>query len=132
MQSLLRDLFVVFETPNGTQFFDLFADGPKAFGPRSAMQLCRPEKTRVDKRGTDVMVRVKEVREGAENAMLTVPLEGTLVWESRVAAARVEQKAMLPRQLNLSGSDVLFGFACAIAFTGLLLWAVVKLWLFGQ
>lgn len=78
------------------------------------------------------MVRVKEAREGPENAMPTVPLEGTLVWESRVAASRAAQKAMLPRELNLSGSGVLFGFASAIAFTGLLLWALVKLWLFGQ
>jgi len=78
------------------------------------------------------MVRVKEARDGAENAMLAVPREGTLFWVSRVAAARVGQKAMLPRQLNLSGSDVLFGFASAIAFTGLLLWALLKLWLFGQ
>lgn len=78
------------------------------------------------------MVRVKEAREGPENAMPTVPLEGTLVWESRVAAARIEQKAMFPRELILSGSDVLFGFAFAIVFTGLLLWALFKLWLFGQ
>ena len=78
------------------------------------------------------MVHVKEAREGAENAMLAVPREGTLVCESRVAAARVEQKAMLPRELSLSGSGVLFGFASAIAFTGLLLWALLKLWLFGQ
>jgi len=92
----------------------------------------RTRKNAVDKRGSDVMVRVKEAREGAENAMLTVPREGTLFWESRVAAARVEQKAMFPRELNLSGSGVLFGFASAIAFTGLLLWALLKLWLFGQ
>ena len=78
------------------------------------------------------MVSVKQAREGAENAMLIVPREGTLVCESRVAAARVAQKAMLPRELNLSASDVLFGFASAIAFTGLLLWALLKLWLFGQ
>jgi hypothetical protein len=78
------------------------------------------------------MVRVKEAREGAENAMLAVSREGTLVWNSRVAAARVEQKAMLRRELDLSGSDVLFGFASAIAFTGLLLWALLKLWLFDQ
>ena len=78
------------------------------------------------------MVRGKEAREGAENAMLTVPREGNLVWDSRVAATRVGQKAMLPRELNLSCSDVLFGFASAIAFTGLLLWALLKLWLFGQ
>jgi hypothetical protein len=78
------------------------------------------------------MVRVKEAREGAENSMLTVTREGTLVCESRVTAARVEQKAMLPRELNLSGSGVLFGFASAITFTGLLLWALLKLWLFEQ
>ena len=78
------------------------------------------------------MVRLKEAPEGPENAILTVPRESTLVWESRVAAARIEQKAMLPRELNLSGSDVLFGFSSAIAFTGLLLWALLKLWLFGQ
>lgn len=78
------------------------------------------------------MVRVKEARDGAENAMLAVPREGTLVWESRVAAARVEQKTMLPRELSLSGSDVLFGFVSAIVFTGLFLWALLKLWLFGQ
>ena len=76
------------------------------------------------------MVGVKEAREGAENAMLTVPREGTLVWDSRVAAARVEQKAMLRRELNLSGSDVLFGFVSAIAITGLLFWALLRLWLF--
>ena len=78
------------------------------------------------------MVGVKEAPEGPENAMLTVLREDTLLRESRVAVARVEQKAMLPRQLNLSGSDVLFGFASATAFTGLLLWALLKLWLFGQ
>ena len=78
------------------------------------------------------MVRFKEALECAENTMLTVPRESTLVSESRVAAARVAQKAMLPRELNLSGSDVLFGFASAIAFTGLLLWALLKLWLSGR
>ena len=76
------------------------------------------------------MVRVNEVRQQADSAMLAVPREGTPAWEWRAVAARVEQEANLPRELNLSGSDVLFGFASAIAITGLVFWALLRLWLF--
>jgi len=36
-----------------------------------------------------------------------------------------------PREINLSGSRVLAALATAVASTGLLVWAVVRLWLFG-
>ena len=76
------------------------------------------------------MVRVNEVQEQADSAMLAVPREGTPAWESRAAEARVAQETNLTRELNLSGSDVLFGFASTIAITGLLFWALLRLWLF--
>jgi len=78
------------------------------------------------------MVRFNEDREHADNAMLAVPRERTPACESRAAAARVGEETILPGQLNLSGSDVLFGFASAIAFTGLLLWILLRLWLFEE
>jgi hypothetical protein len=42
----------------------------------------------------------------------------------------MEQEVALPHELSLSGSDILLGLASALAFAGLSLWTLLKLWLF--
>ncbi len=79
------------------------------------------------------MIAPSEVREGA--GQIRFPLatwEGKKV-QPKPAAARLDQDAAVARfEINLSGSQLLAGFATALCFMGVLLWAVLKLWLFEQ
>ena len=74
------------------------------------------------------MIVPSEVREGA--GQIEFPLatwEGTKV-QPKPAATRPDQYAQF--EINLSGSHLLAGFATPLCFVGVLLWAVLKLWLF--
>ena len=79
------------------------------------------------------MIAPSEVREGAgQIGFPLATLEGTKV-QPKPAAARLDQDAAVARfEINLSGSQLLAGFATALCFMGVLLWAVLKLWLFEQ
>ena len=48
----------------------------------------------------------------------------------KIVTSHLEQGPALPAEINLSGSEILVGFASAICLTGLVLWALLKLWLF--
>jgi len=73
------------------------------------------------------MVRVNDVREGVDE---TNSPTARRVCDPNAVAARTEQESTLTHELSLSGSDILLGLASALAFTGLLLWTLLKLWLF--
>ena len=73
------------------------------------------------------MVRVNDVREGVDETNSPVARR---VCDPHALAARTGQESSLTHELSLSGSDILSGFASALAFTGLLLWTLLKLWLF--
>jgi hypothetical protein len=77
------------------------------------------------------MIAPSEVREGADQ--IGFPLaayEGTKV-QLKPAATRPDQDAAVARfEINLSGSQLLPGFATALCFVGVLLWAFLQLWLF--
>ena len=77
------------------------------------------------------MIAPSEAREGA--GQIEFPLatwEGTKV-QPKPAATRPDQYAAVAQfEINLSGSHFLAGFATALCFVGVLLWAVLKLWLF--
>jgi len=79
------------------------------------------------------MIAPSEVREGA--GQIGFPLatwEGKKV-QPKPAAARLDQDAAVARfEINLSGSRLLAGSATALCFVGVLLWAVLKLWLFSN
>jgi len=73
------------------------------------------------------MVRVNDVREGVDETNSPVARR---VCDPNAVAARTEQESTLTHELSLTGSDILLGLASALAFTGLLLWTLLKLWLF--
>jgi hypothetical protein len=51
--------------------------------------------------------------------------------QPKPAATRPDQYAAVAQfEINLSGSHFLAGFATALCFVGVLLWAVLTLWLF--
>lgn len=79
------------------------------------------------------MIAPSEIREGA--GQIGFPLA---TWEStkaqpKPAATRPDQDAAVARfEISLSGSQLLAGFATVLCFVSVLLWAVLKLWLFEQ
>jgi hypothetical protein len=78
------------------------------------------------------MARATEVRENLGEIKCAVAREGTTARRPQLVPARKGRKTALLHELNFSGSDLLLGFAAAVAFTGLVLWALLKLWLSGQ
>jgi len=68
------------------------------------------------------------VRKGAEEEGFSLARKNTKIGP-KVVTCHLEGTA-LPPAINLSGSELLVGFASAICLTGLVLWALLKLWLF--
>jgi hypothetical protein len=62
------------------------------------------------------------VPEGARLQPIAIPAE-----ESLAATAR----PVRPYEINVSGLQVLLAFLSGLGSIGLLVWAVIKLWLFG-
>jgi len=77
------------------------------------------------------MVPVNEAIEGAEEIEFAAGCEATTI-RPTIHPERMEQEVALPHEINLSGSELVVGFTSAIAFTGLLLWTLLHLWLFEQ
>jgi len=69
------------------------------------------------------------VRKGAEEEGFSLARKNTTIGP-KVLTSHLEQCTALPPVINLSGSELLVGFASAICLTGLVLWALLKLWLF--
>jgi hypothetical protein len=79
------------------------------------------------------MIAPGEVRQVAGQVEFPLAIwEGTKV-QPKPAATLPDQDAAVARfEINLSGSRLLAGCATALCFVGLLLWAVLKLWLFSN
>jgi hypothetical protein len=77
------------------------------------------------------MVPANEAIEGAEEIEFAGGCEATTI-RPTIHPERMEQEVALPHEINLSGSELVVGFTSAIAFTGLLLWTLLHLWLFEQ
>ncbi len=83
------------------------------------------------------MIAPSEVREGAGQIEfpLAAPVpaqEGRKV-RPKPASARLDQNAAVaPFEINLSGAQILAGFASALSFVAIVLWTLIKLWLFEQ
>jgi hypothetical protein len=80
------------------------------------------------------MIASDEVRNGA--GQMEFPLatlaNTKLQWKGP-AAPRLNQVAAISRiEINLSGSQMLVGLAAGLCFVGLLLWAILRLWLFDH
>jgi len=69
------------------------------------------------------------VRKGAEEEGFSLVRKNTKIGP-KVLTSHLEQGTALPPAINLSGSELLVGFASAICLTGLVLWALLKLWLY--
>ena len=68
------------------------------------------------------------VRKGAEEGF-SLARKNTRIGP-KVVAPHLEQGTALPPEINHSGSEILVGFASAICLTGLVLWTLLRLWLF--
>ena len=77
------------------------------------------------------MTGADEPRETAVETRLprTVP-EGTNVRRNTVVIRKRQDVSLRRAAINLSGSQLLVGFTSALCLAGLLLWALLKLWLF--
>jgi hypothetical protein len=77
------------------------------------------------------MIAPSEVREGAgQIGFPLTTLEGKKA-QPKPVATHLDQDAAVARfEINLSGSQLLAGFATALCFMDVLLWALLKLWLF--
>ena len=75
------------------------------------------------------MFVASEVRKVAEDEGFSLARKNTKIGP-KVVTPHLQQGAALPSEINLSGSELLVGFASAICLTGLVLWALLKLWLF--
>jgi hypothetical protein len=76
-----------------------------------------------------IMFLASGVRKGAEEEGFSLARKNTKIGP-KVVTSHPEQGTALPPEINLSGSELLVGFASAICLTGLVLWALLKLWLF--
>jgi hypothetical protein len=51
----------------------------------------------------------------------------------KAAFARLDQNAAgAPLEINLSGAQILAGFAGALSFVAIMMWTLIRLWLFEQ
>jgi hypothetical protein len=80
------------------------------------------------RRGVIVFI-ASGVRKGAEEEGFSLVRKNTKIGP-KVVTSDLEQDTALPPEINLSGSELLVGFASAICLIGLVLWALLKLWLF--
>jgi hypothetical protein len=76
-----------------------------------------------------IMFVASEVRKGAEEEGFSLVRKNTKIGP-KVVTSHLQQGTALPPEINLSGSELLVGFASAICLIALVLWALLKLWLF--
>ena len=77
------------------------------------------------------MVHVEEIPKANDQTLSAFPVleAAQLPPETKVRAAD-SLRSQRPNELNLSGSQLLVGLTSAFGAVGLLLWAIMKLWLF--
>lgn len=79
------------------------------------------------------MLQVEEAQSGTQMEFPLAVLEGLRPpVEQANDELPVTERALRPYEISLSGSQVLLGSATALGSIGPLVWALVKLWLFGH
>ena len=81
------------------------------------------------------MLHADQIRKGQEQIQFSLAvLESArlqpLPTRARPAVA-VSAQALRPCEITVSGSQLLVGFASGLVSVGLLVWAIIRLWLFG-
>ena len=80
------------------------------------------------------MLQAEQIQLGAEQVQSSLAiLDGLRLQPLGAMPERALAVAtpVRPHEINLSGSQVLVWLLCGLASIGLLVWAVLKLWLFG-
>ena len=79
------------------------------------------------------MIASNEVRNGAGQMEFPLATLANTKVQWKGPAPRLNQEAAMSRmEINLSGSQMLVGLAAGLCFVGLLLWAILRLWLFDH
>jgi len=77
------------------------------------------------------MIRADEIRKGNGQIQFSLTVLGTTQLRPRLSMGNAKASPSFARDgINLSGSQVLVGWLSALCTVGVLLWAIIKLWLF--
>ena len=77
------------------------------------------------------MNRADEIRKGNGQIQFSLAVLTATRLQPGVKLSNTSLSASITRnEINLSGSQVLVGWLSALSTVGLLLWAIIKLWLF--
>ena len=77
------------------------------------------------------MIRAGEIRKGNGQIQFSLSVLETTQLRPKLKVGIADPAPSLIRDgINLSGSQVLAGWLSALCTVGLLLWAIIKLWLF--
>jgi hypothetical protein len=77
------------------------------------------------------MIRADEIRKGNGQIEFSLTVLDATQLRPRLSMGNAKPSASFARNgINLSGSQVLVGWLSALCTVGLLLWAIIQLWLF--
>jgi hypothetical protein len=77
------------------------------------------------------MIRTGEIRKGKARIQFSLTVLDTTQLRPRLSVGNAKPSPSFARNgINLSGSQVLVGWLSALCTVGLLLWAIILLWLF--
>ena len=77
------------------------------------------------------MIRTREIRKGKGEIQFCLTVLDTTQLRPRLSVGNAKPSpSFAPNGINLSGSQVLVGWLSALCTVGLLLWAIIRLWLF--
>jgi hypothetical protein len=77
------------------------------------------------------MIRTDEFRKGMGQIQFSLTVLDTTQLRPRLSVGSAKPSPSFARDgINLSGSQVLVGWLSAVGAVGLLLWAIIQLWLF--
>jgi hypothetical protein len=77
------------------------------------------------------MIRADEIRKGSGQIQFSLAVLTAARLQPGVKLSNASSSPSFTRnEINLSGSEVLVGWLSALSTVGLLLWAIIKLWLF--
>jgi hypothetical protein len=77
------------------------------------------------------MIRAGEIRKGSGQIQFSLAVLETTQLRPKLKLSNANPAPWFtPNEINLSGSQVLVGSLSALSTVGLLLWAIIKLWLF--
>jgi hypothetical protein len=77
------------------------------------------------------MIRAGEIRKGKAQIQFSLTVLDTTQLRPRLSVGNAKPSPSFARNgINLSGSQLLVGWLSALCTVGLVLWAIIQLWLF--